>query len=135
MHIVIADNQNIKAKKIKEIRSILNFTVDDFAQSLKVSLRTVKRWEMEGVNSKQSSRVALLLSLIELMSEPISRKEFIRIKNELSSQHTFSWSSIGIASLSTIVPMFSLLSAGALGVSVSKQLIESLKKVINKKQK
>lgn len=127
-------NIDIKPKEITRLREDLNFSIDEFAQLLRVSSRTVHRWENEGASFKQSTGVTMLLSLLELMNDEIAKNEFFKIKEGLTNHPSATWGSAYIAVLGSAIPMFSMVSSGFMNSKHASKIIDAMQNVLDKKE-
>lgn len=118
---------SVSKEKIQELRSELDLTIDQMAQLLNISSRTIQRWENKGVNMDgKSAGKQNLRDLLDVMEKEETRVELL---STLSSFRGAGMA-IGIPLVSSVLDTMSLISGG--GASLGGKIVNMLKNVLDK---
>lgn len=118
---------SVSKEKIQELRSELDLTIDQMAQLLNISSRTIQRWENKGVNMDgKSAGKQNLRDLLDVMEKEETRVELL---STLSSFRGAGMA-IGIPLVSSVLDTMSLISGG--GASLGGKIVDMLKNVLDK---
>lgn len=119
---------DITGNKIQELRSELDLNIDQMAQLLNVSSRTIQRWEADGINTQgKSAGKQNLQHLIDVMEHDDTREELLNTLSKFRGAGM----AIGIPLISSVLDTLSLISSGG-GAYVGEEIVTMLQNVINK---
>lgn len=117
----------ISGNKIQQIRSELDLAVEQMAQLLDVSTRTIQRWESNGVSMKgKSAGKQNLQDLIDVMEKEETKEELL----STLSAYRGAGMAIGIPLVSSVLDTMSLISSG--GAYLGDKIVTMLENVIEK---
>jgi|GEM_PF-2826214 len=119
---------NITGNKIQELRSELDLNIEQMAQLLNVSARTIQRWEADGINKTgKSAGKQNLQHLIDVMENDDTREELLHTLSKFRGAGM----AIGIPLISSVLDTLSLISSGG-GAYLGEEIVTMLQNVINK---
>jgi len=120
----------ITGNKVQEIREELDLNIDQMAQLLNVSSRTIQRWEDDGIDtSGKSAGKQNFQDLLNVMESKIARKELFNTLSKFRGAGM----AIGIPLISSVLDTLSLITSGA-GVYVGQEIVDMLQNVIEKQK-
>ena len=119
---------NITGNRIQELRVELDLNIEQMAQLLNVSSRTIQRWEKEGVNMKgNSAGKQNLQDLVDVMEKDVTREELLSTLSSFRGAGI----TIGIPLISSVLDTMSLISSGG-GLYLGEKILTMLRNVIEK---
>lgn len=122
---------NISGDEIQELRSELDLNIEQMAQLLNVSARTIQRWETNGIDATgKSAGKQNLQHLIDVMIDDVTREELLSTLSKFRGAGM----AIGIPLISSVLDTLSLISSGA-GAYVGEEIVTMLRNVIKKQSK
>jgi len=127
----------ITPEEIQQIRKRIGLTIEQFAQLLNVSTRTIQRWEKDGVETGKTAGVAQVINLIQMLQNEGAFAEFMKLKETLMGAKSVlgPFGNAGVIALSGVLPMFGMLAGGAIGSLLAPTIIESLQRFVDKQTK
>lgn len=118
----------ITGNKIQKLRSELDLNIEQMAQLLNVSSRTIQRWESDGIDTDgKSAGKQNLQHLIDVMENDNTREELLSTLSKFRGASI----SIGIPLISSVLDTLSLVSSGA-GAYVGDEVVKMLQNVLDK---
>lgn len=120
----------ISGNTIQDLRKQLKLNVDQMAQLLNVSSRTIQRWEENGIDADgKSAGKQNLQDLINVMNNDVARDELFNILNKFRGPGM----AIGIPLISSVLDTLSLITSGA-GTYLGEEIVNMLRNVIQKQK-
>jgi transcriptional regulator with XRE-family HTH domain len=118
-------DNTISGEEIKHIREKLELTQEEFAQLLKVTPKTIERWEYQGI--KEDSSSASISNMLDLKTVSENKKGFLLLKETLNSAK----GSVGITLGATLISLISpIIAGGIFGAVIGTTLISKVKEFL-----
>jgi transcriptional regulator with XRE-family HTH domain len=118
-------DKTISGKEIKLIREKLELTQEDFAHLLKVTPKTIERWEYQGI--KEDSTGASISNMLDLKTVSENKKGFLLLKETLNSAK----GTVGITLGATLISLISpIIAGGIFGAVIGTTLISKVKEFL-----
>lgn len=114
----------LRKEEIKEIREILKLKKEQLAQIIGISTKTLIRWEKDGIEWKKNKAADNLMNLKIILDSKKGKETILDILKSVPL-------GVGIASVSTLIPILSpIVSAGLL---LSPIILRAVKKIYDDK--
>lgn len=121
---------NISGNKIRQLRADLDLNIDQMAQLLNVSSRTIQRWEENGIDTEgKSAGKQNFQDLLNVMENDIARNELLNTLSKFRGAGM----AIGIPLISSVLDTLSLITSGA-GVYLGEEIVHMLRNVLQKQK-
>ena len=120
----------ISGNKIQALRAELKLNIDQMAQLLNVSSRTIQRWEENGIDTDgKSAGKQNFQDLLNVMENDIAKEELLNTLSKFRGAGM----AIGIPLISSVLDTLSLITSGA-GAYLGEEIVHMLRNVIEKQK-